>query len=248
MAPTNTRATFLALTSVWTALALVCALVPVYPILGTNAVITLSSILTNGLTASLLGPLWGTLSGFAFGWLVPYFYPSAALFGLLTFLTPTVAALTSALVLFNRWKEAALIFALEIVIWFANPFAWYQAMPIITWEYWLALSFIVVSPLRNWIVKSIATRNPSTLPLAMWCIAWISRMGDVVTGNNIYVWVVGLGNWSSVYGFWVPLTVYYAIADSLSCVVAAILGTAVLLALKRANIRIIALDYLVPKK
>jgi uncharacterized membrane protein len=248
MAATDARVMFLALAGVWTALALVCALVPVYPILGTNAAITLSNILTNGLTASLLGPLWGTLSGFVFGSLVPYVYPGAALFGLLTFLTPTVAALISALVLFNRWKEATLIFALEIVIWFANPFAWYQAMPIITWEYWLALVFIVVGPIRNWIIKSVATRNPSTLPVAIWCIAWISRMGDVATGNNIYAWIIGLGNWNSTYGFWVPLTTYYAIADSLSCVAGAILGTGVLLALKRANIRVIALDRLMPKK
>jgi hypothetical protein len=248
MGATQTKVTFLALASVWTALALVCALVPVYPILGTSAQITLSNILTNGLTASLLGPLWGTLSGFAFGWLVPYVNPTVALFGLLTFLTPTIAVLISALVLFNRWKEAAAIFVVEIAIWFANPFAWYQAMPVITWQYWLALIFIIVSPVRNWIVKSIATRNPSTLPVALWCIAWISRMGDVATGNNIYVWVVGLGSWSSVYGWWVPVTIYYAIADSLSCVIAAVLGTGVLLALKRANMRMIALDSLLPKK
>jgi hypothetical protein len=73
-------------------------------------------------------------------------------------------------------------------------------------------------------------------------------MGDVATGNNIYVWIVGLGNWNSAYGFWYPLTAYYAVADSLSCVAAATLGTGVLLALKRANIRVIALDRLMPKK
>lgn len=242
--PYNTM--LLALASLWIALALVCALVPIYPIPGTSATITLSNIVTNGLTASLLGPLYGTLSGVAFGWLVPYVNPSASI-GLLTFLTPTIAALTSALVLFNRWKEAAAIFAIDILIWFLHPFAWYQAMPIVTWDIWLALIFILVSPVRNWIINAITTRNPSTLPVALWCIAWISRIGDEATGNNIGVWI---NHWGvpSMYPFWVPMTVYYAIADSLSCVAAAILGTGVLLALKRVNIRIIALDSQVSKK
>lgn len=242
--PYNTM--LLALASLWIALALVCALVPIYPIPGTPAIITLSNIVTNGLTASLLGPLYGTLSGFAFGWLVPYVNPSASI-GLLTFLTPTIAALTSALFLFNRWKEAAAIFAIEILIWFLHPFAWYQAMPIVTWDIWLALIFILVSPVRNWIINAITTRNPSTLPVALWCIAWISRIGDVATGNNIGVWINHWGV-TSMYPFWAPMTAYYAIADSLSCVAAAILGTGVLLALKRVNIRIIALDSQVSKK
>jgi hypothetical protein len=246
MAYKNIRVIFLALASIWTALALACSLVPVYPILGTSAQITAANILTSGLTACLLGPYWGTLSGFVFGWLVPYVYPPASI-GLLTFLSPTIAALMSALVLFNKWKEALAIFAVEMAIWFVHPFAWYQAMPIITWQFWLALIFIVVSPVRNRIIDAITTRNPSTLPLALWCIAWISRMGDVATGNNVGVWINGWGV-PGLYMYWVPMTVYYAVAESLNCVAAAILGTGVLLALKRTNMRIIALDSLESKK
>jgi len=40
------------------------------------------------------------------------------------------------------------------------------------------------------------------------------------------------------------VTVYYAIADSLNCLAGAIIGTAVLLALKRANIKNIAIESL----
>ncbi len=237
---------FLALTGVWIALALVFALIPTYPILGTPAIITLSNSLFSGLTAPLLGPLWGTLSGFIFGWLVPYINPGTSI-GLLTFLSPTMAALMSGLVLFNRWKEATLIFALELLIWFSHPFAWYEAMPIITWQYWVVLAFIVITPVRRWIINSIITRNPANLTIALWCLAWIARIGgDVVTGNNIAVWVL---NWGipDLYPWWAPMTVYYAIADSLNCLAGAIIGTAVLLALKRANIKILAVDFLEPK-
>jgi hypothetical protein len=48
--------------------------------------------------------------------------------------------------------------------------------------------------------------------------------------------------------YWVPVTFYYAIAESLTCLGAALTGTAVLLALKRANISIIALDFFQLKK
>lgn len=238
-----TRVILLALSGVWVALLLASAWIPVYPVLGTAAVITLSNSLLSGLTSPLLGPLWGTLSGFVFGWLVPYANPATSI-GVLTFLAPTMAALMSGLVLFNRWKEATLIFALELAIWFAHPFAWYEAMPVITWQYWVVLVFIVVPPIRKWIINSIATRNPTTLPIALWCLAWVARIGgDVVTGNNIAVWVL---NWGvpELYPFWAPLTIYYAIADSLNCVMGAIIGSAVLLALKRTNLRVLAVDFL----
>jgi hypothetical protein len=236
-----------ALTGIWVAVALVCALFPAYPVLGTSAVITVSSIVYSSLTAPLLGPLWGTLSGVIYGWLVPYVNPATSI-GLLTFLSPTMAALLSGLVLFNRWKEATLVFALEMVVWFAHPFAWYEAMPVTTWQYWLVLAFIIIPPVRKWIVSSITTRNPANLPVALWCLAWIARIGgDVATGNNIGVWIMGWGV-PSMYPYWAPMTIYYAVADSLNCLAGAIIGTLILLAVKRANLRVLAIDFLGNRK
>jgi hypothetical protein len=241
-----TNTIFLALTTVWAALMLASALIPTYPIFGTPVVITFSSVLFSGLTSPLLGPLWGTLSGFTFGWLVPYVNPATQM-GLLTFLGPTMAALMSGLVLFNKWKEATLIFAAQMVIWFAHPFAWYENMLIITWQFWPVLIFIIVPPIRKWIINSITTRNPVNLPIALWCLAWIARIGgEVATSNNNAVWVLGWGV-PGMYPFWAPMTLYYAITDSLNSLAAAIVGTAVLLALKRANIKVLALDFLESK-
>jgi hypothetical protein len=242
-----TNVMFLALTPMWVAVVLVFGLFPAFPILGTFAVVTLAAVVSSALTAPLLGPAWGTLAGFLYGWLILYVNPSTAIFGPLTFLSPTMGALISGLVLFNRWKEATLIFCVETVIWFLNPFAWYQAMPIITWEYWLALGIIIVPPVRKRIISAFRTRNPATLPIALWCLAWISRVGgDVLTGNNIGVWIFNLGGPNN-YGYWVPLTAYYAIADSLVCLFGAILGTAVLITLKTVNVRYIAVDSLETK-
>ncbi len=238
---TNTM--LLALTAVWVALLLASAWIPAYPVLGTVAVITFSSIILSGLTAPLLGPLWGTLAGFTFGWLVPYINPATSV-GLLTFLGPTMTGLMGGLLLFNRWKEAIIVFALQMAIWFAHPFAWYQAMPLITWQSWLVLFLIAVPPVRKWIVRAIVTRDPKHLTIALWCLAWIARIGgDVMTTNNNAVWILGWGT-PELYPYWAPMTVYYAIADSLNALAAAIIGTAILLALKRANLRTPVLDYL----
>lgn len=238
-----TNVVFLALTAMWVSVTLACAWYPAYPVLGTPAVITLSNIVFSGLTAPILGPLWGGFSGFVFGWLVPYVNPTTSI-GLLTFLSPTMAALMSGLVLFNRWKEATVIFVLQLTIWFSHPFAWYQAMPLITWQYWVVLAFIVIPPVRKWIVNSITARDPANLTIALWCLAWIARIGgDVASGNNIAVWVLGWGK-PDLYPYWAPVTIYYAIADSLNCLAGAVIGTAVLLTLKRANLRILAVDYL----
>jgi len=238
-----TNTIFLALTGMWVALILACSWIPAYPVLGTPAMITFSNILSSSLTAPILGPFWGTIAGFIYGWLVPYVNPSTSI-GLLTFLSPTMAALMSGLLLFNRWKEATILFLAEMAIWFAHPFAWYEAMPLITWQYWLVLAFIIVPPIRKHIITTISTGESKKMPVALWCLAWIARIGgDVATGNNIAVWIL---NWGvpEMYPFWAPMTIYYAIADSLNCLAGAIIGTAVLLALKKSNLRTIAIDFL----
>lgn len=234
----------LALTGVWTALNLAFALIPTYPILGTPAVITLSGIVFSALTAPLLGPFWGVISGVIFGWLVPYVNPSTNM-GLLTFVGPTMSALMGGLLLFNRWKETALVLAAQLAVWFAHPFAWYQLMPIITWQYIPVAIFILVPHVRKWIINAITAREDTTkMIVALWCLAWTARIGgEVAFSNNNAVWVLGWGT-ESMYPYWAPLTVYYAIADSLNSLAGAIIGTAVLLALKRTNIRTLAIDSL----
>lgn len=238
----------LALIAIWTAVLSVMVFFVIYPLPGTPAQITLSSVLLSGLTAPLLGPLNGGVAGFLFGWIGPFLNPATSI-GPLTFLSPTLAALMSGLLLFNRWKEATLIFVVEVLVWFAHPFAWYQLMPIITWGYWLALFFIVVPPVRKWIINAIVLRDEKRLTIALWCLAWVARIGgDTITGNNLAVWV--LGWWNPVefwYPFWAPMTLYYAIADSLNCLAGAIVGTGVLLALKRNGISVAAVDYLQSK-
>lgn len=239
-----TNSFLLALTGVWTALMLALALIPTYPILGTPAVITLSGIIFSALTAPLLGPFGGTISGFLFGWLVPYINPATNM-GLLTFLGPTMSALMGGLMLFNKWKEATLILVAQIVVWFAHPFAWYQLMPIITWQFVPVAIFILVPFIRKWIINTISARNnPTKLAIALWCLSWTARIGgEVAASNNNAVWILGWGA-PEMYPFWAPLTVYYAIADSLNSLVGAIIGTAVLLALKRTNLKTLAIDSL----
>jgi hypothetical protein len=120
-------------------------------------------------------------------------------------------------------------------------------MPIITWGYWLALAFIIVPPIRKWIINSVVSMNEKSLPIALWCLAWVARTGgDTITGNNIAVWILGWGS-RSLYPFWAPMTLYYAIADSLNCLAGAIIGSGVLLALRRSGISITAVNYLQSK-
>lgn len=242
-----TNAMLFALSGVWVALLLATSLIPTYPILGLPVVITFSSALLAGLTAPLLGPLWGTLSGFLFGLLVPYVNPATNM-GLFTFLGPTMTALMSGLLLFNKWREAALIFAAQMIVWFAHPFAWYEDMLIITWQYLPVLVFIMVPPIRKWITSAITTRNQANLPVALWCLAWVARIGgDIASSNNNAVWVLGWGA-PALYPFWAPMTIYYAIADSLNCMAGGIIGAAVLIALRKANMKILAVDLLESKK
>jgi hypothetical protein len=152
------------------------------------------------------------------------------------------------LLLFNRWKEAALVLAVQLAVWFAHPFAWYQLMPIITWQFIPVAIFILVPPIRKWIISTITARNnPTKMIIALWCLAWTARIGgEVAASNNNAVWVLGWGV-PEMYAFWAPLTAYYAIADSLNGLAGAIIGSAVLMALKRTNIKTFAIDSLESK-
>jgi len=232
---------YISLVSIWTALLLSGVLIVIYPVPGTTIWITLASILSSSLTAPLLGPVGGAVSGLIFGLAAPFINPATSI-GPLTFLAPMLGALMSGLVLFDRWKEATIILILQIAIWFAHPFAWYQLMPIVSWEYWLAFAFIIIPPVRKWIIDSVVSRDPKRTPVALWCLAWISRIGgDVITGNNIFIWIFNFT--FDFYAYWAPMTLYYAIADSLNCLAGAIIGSALLLALKRSGLRILAVDY-----
>lgn len=236
----------LTLIIVWSTLLLVNSFFIIYPVPGTLVSITFSSVLLSSLTAPLLGPLFGTMSGLIFGLLVSYINPATSI-GVLTFLAPTLSALLSGLFLFNKWKEAMLVVLCQIAIWFAHPFAWYQLMPLVSWQYLPVIVFILVPPIRKWIIHTIVARDRKRLPIALWCLAWIARVGgDVAVGNNIAVWVL---NWGipELYLYWAPMTIYYAVAESLNCFIGAIIGTGVLMSLQKGGIRITALDYLQSK-
>lgn len=239
----TTATIYIALIAIWTALLLAVSMIPAFPILGTGATITVSSVLLSSLTAPLLGPVYGVASGLIFGMVVPYVNPATSI-GLLTFLAPTFSALMAGLLLFNRWKEATVILVIQLVIWLVHPFAFYELMPIILWEFIPVFIFLLVPPIRKGIINSIVTVNKKYLPIALWCLAWTARIGgDVVTGNNIGVWVMGWGV-PEMYPFWAPLTLYYAIADSLICLTGALIGTGVLVALHRSGFRYTAIDRL----
>src|SRR4030042_1361725 len=121
-------------------------------------------------------------------------------------------------------------------------------MPIIMWQFIPVAVFILVPPVRKWIVNSITARNnPTKLAIALWCLAWTARIGgEVAASNNNAVWILGWGV-PEMYLYWAPMTVYYAIADSLNSLAGAIIGTAILLALRRANIKTLAIDTLESK-
>jgi hypothetical protein len=239
----TTPAIYIALIAIWTALLLAVSVLPAFPILGTGAQITVSSVLLSSLTAPLLGPVYGVTSGFIFGLVVPYVNPATSI-GLLTFLAPTMSALMAGLLLFNKWKEATVVLAVQLVVWLANPFAYYQLMPIVLWEIAPVLIFMVVPPVRKGIINAIVNLDKKYLPAALWCLAWVARIGgDTMTGNNIGVWVMGWGV-PEMYPYWAPMTLYYAIADSLICLTGALIGTGVLIALQRSGFRFSAIDRL----
>lgn len=100
--------------------------------------------------------------------------------------------------------------------------------------------FLIIPPVRKWIIKTIMTRDPSKMLMALWCLTWIARRCSY--WKQYCSLGAGLGS-PELYTYWAPMSSYYAIADSLNCLAGAIMGTAVLTALKKANL--VAADLLI---
>lgn len=227
--------------AMWIAILLAVSAVPAYPIPGIPGSITVASALSAGLTAPLMGPWAGLVAGLVYGLLAVTLFPYTAFFGLLTALCPFMGFFIGGLTLYNKWKWAGGVFAVLLAVWFTHPFAWENGMPLVAWEQFVALGIILIPPIRKWVIDSVVERDPKRMILALSLLGWVSRMGDVTTGNILAVRVIEF----TIIEYWVPMIPYYAITDSLTCLLGAVVGSAVLVALKRVKIKM-AVDVFEP--
>ncbi|MGQ4914721.1 MAG: hypothetical protein ACP6IU_08215 [Candidatus Asgardarchaeia archaeon] len=227
------------LIAVWVAIKLAAAAIPTFPIPGLPGSLSAAGFL-RGLSGPLLGPYGGFLAGLAFGLLAQTIWPYTAFFGPLTFLTNVAGFTAEGLVLYPKkkgWIIVTIYYLIMLVLWYTykGGAGLVAGMPLVTWEHWFAIAIVVIPWVRNFVQESIIKRdNPMKLFIAIWLIGWVGAMA-----NNIMGCVLAFYMWDFTNPiYWVPMILYYAIEDFITSTIGAIVGTAVLISLMRARVRV----------
>jgi len=234
------------LIAVLIAIKLAAAAIPTFPVPGLPGALSAAGFL-RGLTGPLMGPIGGFVVGLVFGVLAQTIWAHTAFFGPFTFLTNVAGSSVEGLVLYPKkkgWIIAEIYFIVMLLLWYfyKGGAGLVGGMPIVTWEHWFAIILLGLPWTRKLMQDAIIKRDdPKKLFIGIWFIGWIGAMGNNIMGNVLAFYMWDFTN--PIY--WVPMTGYYAVIDVLYSTVAAIVVSAILISLKRANIRSFV-DELIP--
>ncbi len=239
----------LSLIAVWTAVRVAATAIPTFKIPGLPGYFSAAEFLSP-LSGVLLGPMGGFIHGLLYGLIARSIFQYRNIFGILSFL-PDIAYCTAPGLLLSDggWKPLLLFYIIGLTTWYTyrGGVGLKHYMPLVTWEQWLAI-VIITPPLRNFVRRKIA-RIPSlniddfsANPLdacsgiagylaAFWMLAWVTKMSGVLVGNNLCFYLLNF----TAYQYWVPMIPYYAIADGLEQLVAAVIGVTTVYSLVRTG-------------
>lgn len=148
--PRRLTANEIALSGVMAAVMAVAAFIPVTVVAGVGKVIS-AAVMLEPLIGVILGPVLGMYSAAAGAFVGQILAPHGAIFGLLTFIPPTVGATTAGLLAYKRWKAAVVVMVAVLLLWYSTEIGrqlyYYPYMPLI----FLGFVFLFRGHLSEWI-------------------------------------------------------------------------------------------------
>jgi hypothetical protein len=148
--PRKLTAKEIALGGVMAAVMAVAAFIPVTVVAGVGKVIS-AAVMLEPLIGVILGPVLGMYAAAAGAFAGQILAPHGAIFGLLTFIPPTVGATAAGLVAHKKWKAGSLIMGAVILLWYSTSIGrqlyYYPYMPFL----FLGLVLLFRNNLGEWI-------------------------------------------------------------------------------------------------
>jgi uncharacterized membrane protein len=219
-----------ALLAVWAALVSVAAALPAIPVPGMAGLITITVIMS-AISGVILGPAAAVAEGIG-GVISQTLFPYSAFFGPVSFLSPLTGGLVGGLVFAKKWQYALAIQLGLIAAWFSHPNTWTGNMWLVLVPYHvLAPLFIAIPPIRNWARKAILDLNTKSLLPAMIVFSIIGHSAHFLLSNVFSLYMYNLP-WQ----YWIPTWAYWMSVDTAIIVVSGILGSALVLGLRKARI------------
>jgi uncharacterized membrane protein len=212
------------------------AYIPMFPVIGAGSMISAGMIIVP-IVGALLGPTAGTLAVTIGAFLGQIVAPYGAIFGMITFLAPTIGALVAGLLSFRKWKEGFAVLGLTILMWYVltsvkwanDPYAsvrWY--FPFL---HLVSLASILI--LRGRIGEWIEGLDPKKASFGVFFASLAGLMADHMVGNAIYV---GLYSGPArVYGFVLPI---YWVERLLGAIGATFIGVPLMIGLRKTRIKL----------
>ncbi|MBU7017738.1 MAG: hypothetical protein HXS44_09525 [Theionarchaea archaeon] len=148
--PRKLTAKEIALGGVMAAVMAVAAFIPVTVVAGVGKVIS-AAVMLEPLIGVILGPVLGMYAAAAGAFAGQILAPQGAIFGLLTFIPPTVGATAAGMVAHKRWKAGSLVMGAVILLWYSTSIGrqlyYYPYMPLL----FLGLVLLFRNNLGEWI-------------------------------------------------------------------------------------------------
>lgn len=148
--PRKLTAKEIALGGVMAAVMAVAAFIPVTVVAGVGKVIS-AAVMLEPLIGVILGPVLGMYAAAAGAFAGQILAPQGAIFGLLTFIPPTVGATAAGLVAHKKWKAGSLIMGAVILLWYSTSIGrqlyYYPYMPFL----FLGLVLLFRNNLGEWV-------------------------------------------------------------------------------------------------
>lgn len=177
-------ATKVALIADFGALQTLLSVLPFTITIGVSGQITLG-VIGGPLIGILLGPFYGGLAVFIGSLAGIFLNPSGAIFGLLTVLPPTVAALAAGFTKLRQGYVGGIVILLCLFIFYANPvgrevfaFTWFHIFGMI-------VAFSSVFYVKKTTFSSVGAIRPV---VAIAVAALVGVLADHMAGNAIAVW------------------------------------------------------------
>jgi len=222
----------IALTACFATLYVVFSVWNLFPIIGAQGKFISAAVVTAPLIGILLGPIYGALS-ITLGGIASAFLSLSGVFGPLSFLPHAAAAFASGMLIVRK-QVICIASYLSLFVVFAffplNGPAW--LWPLMLWLDLIGL-IIVASPLQAKATEYLnGTSNSLHLGLGV-CVTCLSAtLFGHVTGNilfEIFYWPMTSEWWRAT---WQTLTFLYPIERIMIVIIAIIVGTALIKALK----------------
>ncbi|MBU6996919.1 MAG: hypothetical protein HXS42_04630 [Theionarchaea archaeon] len=191
--PQRLTAQEIAFSGIMAAVMAVAAFIPVTVVAGVGKVIS-AAVALEPLVGVLLGPVLGTYAAAAGAFAGQILAPQGAIFGLLTFIPPTVGATAAGLLAHRKWKTACGIMVGVLLLWYSTSIGrelyYYPYMPLL----FLGLGLVFRDHLGEWIHvqynELVGFRGAGTWFL----LAGVSLVGGAWALSMVGgLWIPGIG-------------------------------------------------------